>query len=111
MLEKLNQLAEQAATNVSRRQCLGRLGRGAAVTVAALSGLLVTSAPVLAGRKIRVCSDPSTVSECSGQPLGSPCGPNGAGRCTSLTGEISRGVYNCNSCKLPGPKKGDRYRR
>ena len=40
MLEKINQLAEHAATNVSRRHFLGRVGRGAMVVAAATGGLL-----------------------------------------------------------------------
>jgi hypothetical protein len=44
MLEKVNQLAEQAATNVSRRQFLGRLGRSAMAVAAASGGLLAVPA-------------------------------------------------------------------
>lgn len=50
MLKKLNQLAEQAATNVSRRQFLGRIGRGAGVAAAACAGLLIQASPARAGR-------------------------------------------------------------
>ena len=48
MFEKFNHFAEVAATNVSRRQALGRLGRLAAGTVAVLVGLLPS--PAEAGR-------------------------------------------------------------
>lgn len=41
MFKKFNRLAEQAATSVSRRQFLGRLGRGAAAAAAVMGGLLV----------------------------------------------------------------------
>jgi hypothetical protein len=44
MLEKISQLAEQAATNVSRRQMLGRFGRAAAAAAAMLAGLLPSQA-------------------------------------------------------------------
>ena len=40
MLEKFNQIAEQAATNVSRRHFLGRAGQAAMVLAGALGGLL-----------------------------------------------------------------------
>jgi hypothetical protein len=41
MLKKFNQLAEQAATSVSRRQFFGRFGRGAVAVAAAMGGMLV----------------------------------------------------------------------
>ena len=111
MFEKVSQVTEQAATSVSRRQFLDRVGRGAAAAALALGGLLVTSGPALAGKKTRVCADPSTYGPCSGKPLGSPCGVNGEGRCASNIDEISPGVYNCNYCRMKGggkPPKGSR---
>jgi hypothetical protein len=51
MIEKLSQLAEQAATNVSRRQFLGRVGRGAMIAAAAAGGLLAFPAAATAGRR------------------------------------------------------------
>jgi hypothetical protein len=50
MLEKFNHLAEQAATNVSRRQFLGRFGRGALTVAAAAGGLLAFPGHASAGR-------------------------------------------------------------
>ena len=50
MLKKLNSLAQQTATNVSRRQFLGRLGKGSAVAVMAAVGFLATSGTAQAGR-------------------------------------------------------------
>jgi hypothetical protein len=44
MLEKITQLAEQAATSASRRQMLGRFGRAAAAAAAMLAGLLPSQA-------------------------------------------------------------------
>ena len=41
MFEKLKQAAERAATGVSRRQFLGRIGRAAAVTTAAVAGIAI----------------------------------------------------------------------
>lgn len=40
MFEKFNQYAEHAAMNASRREFLGRLGRGALAAAAAAGGLL-----------------------------------------------------------------------
>jgi len=102
MLERVSQLAEQAAANVSRRQFLGRIGKGAGMTAAVLGGLLIHSPPAWAGRKVRMCADPSSYSECSGLPVGSPCSYAGGGKCATSGKEISPGVYNCNYCKVPG---------
>ena len=43
MFEKVSQIAEQAATNVSRRRFFGRFGRGAMAVAAGVAGLLVSS--------------------------------------------------------------------
>ena len=102
MLEKVSQFAEQAATNVSRRQFLGRLGKGAGITAAALGGMLIHSTPAWAGRKVRMCADPSSYSECSGLPVGSPCSFAGGGKCATNGKEISPGVYDCSYCKVSG---------
>jgi len=51
MLEKFNQLAEHAATNVSRRQFLGRFGRGATAAALAAGGLLVFARDASAARR------------------------------------------------------------
>jgi len=52
MLEKLNQIAERAATGVSRREFLGRLGRGAAGAAGALGGWLMLPRTAQAGRRL-----------------------------------------------------------
>ena len=112
MLEKVSQIAEQAATNVSRRGFLGRLGRGAAATAAALGGLLALPAATRAGRGGRICADPSTVPQCSGLPVGSPCvAPGGVeGKCSAK--KKVAGVYDCNVCRVPGtPPRGPRRRQ
>ncbi len=43
MFEKVSQIAEQAATNVSRRRFFGRFGRGAMAVAAGVAGLLANS--------------------------------------------------------------------
>ena len=80
MFEKLNQIAEQAATNASRRQFLGRIGRGAMAAAAVVSGLLVF--PDDAEAATKVCG-PGSYFSCAGRPLGSQCGtPSRPGRCS-----------------------------
>jgi hypothetical protein len=57
MFEKIGQLAETAATNVSlsRRGFLGQLGRGALVIAGAMGGLLSVIAPVQARGGRQTC--------------------------------------------------------
>jgi hypothetical protein len=71
LFEKFNLVAEQAATSASRRQFLGRLGRGALVAAAVVGGFLAFGAEAQAGK--RVCSTDS-VWNCAGRPVGSQCG-------------------------------------
>jgi hypothetical protein len=59
MLEKVSQLAECAATNVSRRQFLGRFGHGAMVVAAAAGGMLTCPSAAEAARG-RCCCNFST---------------------------------------------------
>ena len=49
MFEKFNQIAEQSATSASRRQFLGRLGKGALAAAAAVGGLLALPGAAEAG--------------------------------------------------------------
>jgi len=51
MLERVNQLAEKAATNVSRRRFLARLGQGAAIASAFLGSMVLTGRSASAGKK------------------------------------------------------------
>ena len=73
MFGKLSQAAEQLATNVSRRQFLGRLGGGALALATALGGLLALPA-VAHGKRPppAVCSATSEWA-CIGMPVGSIC--------------------------------------
>jgi hypothetical protein len=70
MFEKVNQIAEQMATNESRRQFLGRLGRGALFTAGIVGGFLAFGSEAEAGRR-RCTTD-------TGCPRGYICE---AGRC------------------------------
>jgi hypothetical protein len=51
MLDKFSQLAEQAATNVSRRQFLERFGRSALAVAAAAGAVLALPVRAQAGRR------------------------------------------------------------
>ena len=108
MLDKFNQLAEQAATSVSRRQFLGRFGRGAGAAAAACAGLLACASPAWAAKRIKVCHELSTLVACRGEVYGSRS-------CTAIRGEVGRCwgpkisafVYNCNICKGMKEKCGE----
>ncbi|MEX2308601.1 MAG: twin-arginine translocation signal domain-containing protein [Pirellulales bacterium] len=79
MFEKVNQMAEQMATSVSRRQFLGRLGRGALVAAGVVGGFLAFGSEAQAGK--RVCGADS-VAYCAGRVVGAPCGsPRRPGHC------------------------------
>ena len=96
MFDRINQIAEQAATNVSRRQFLGRLGRGALGVATAVAGLLaISSAGQGASPWGRTCGFES-VFECQGRATGDAC-ENGAGRCRRI-----RGTANSCYCWVKG---------
>jgi hypothetical protein len=72
MFEKIHQLAEQAATGVSRRHFLASVGRHAAVTALAAAGLFVPLHGASAARK-------GCPKGC--HPCKAGCCRNGGGRC------------------------------
>jgi hypothetical protein len=84
MFEKVSQLAEQAATNVSRRQFLGRFGRGAMAAAAAAGGLLALPAIATAARRGERCSPTNSTFLCTNNVVGGACGSNG--KCTVIKG-------------------------
>jgi hypothetical protein len=99
MLNRLSQLAEHAATSASRRQFLGRLGRGALAAAAASGGLLALPAIANAGRRQRICGTNSG-SWCLNHSVGDPC-MNG-GKCT-----VIKGTTDTCYCRDPGnPGRG-----
>jgi hypothetical protein len=71
MLERFNHLAQAAATGVSRREFLGRVGRGAMVAASAAGGLLAVARDASAAR----CP-----------PGYHPCRRNGVNTCCSNRG-------------------------
>ena len=89
MFEKLNQLAEHTATNASRRQFLGRVGRAAAVAAGVLGGLLLVPRDVRArGRS------------------GGPQGPNKCIRCSYICPDLSEIHSERPSNGCPGTVDG-----
>jgi len=88
MFEKISQIAEHAATNVSRRQFFGSLGRAAMVLAAAAGGLLAMPGAADA-RPDHICSGFSGI--CAGLSAGSGCvDRDGPGRCRRI-----RATNNC----------------
>jgi len=69
MLETIQHLAERTATNVSRRNFLGVLGRGAAASAMFAAVVLTTGSDVHAAA---VCGADSTPI-CRGRDVGSRC--------------------------------------
>jgi hypothetical protein len=70
MLEKMSRVAERVATSASRRQFLGRLGRGAMGVAAAVAGLLAI--PSTADAAPRACGAGSA-GYCLGKKQGDRC--------------------------------------
>jgi hypothetical protein len=75
MFEKIGQVAEQAATSVSRRQFLGRFGQSALAVAAAVGGLLAL--PEVAHAAHRPKCGRKSVPACVGKRVGDRCGGGG----------------------------------
>src|SRR5262245_34212871 len=95
MFDKLNQLAEQAAMSVSRRQFLGRFGRAAALAAAA-GALLAQQA--FAARPIKRCDSYFSDGACMNQYVGAFCGYRS--KCVAIA-DLGEGLYAC-SCQSKG---------
>jgi hypothetical protein len=85
MFEKLTKIAEHTATNASRRQFLGRLGRAAAAAAGVLGGLL------LAPRDIR-----------AGGRSGGPHGPNKCINCSYICPDLTEIHFSRSAGGCPG---------
>jgi hypothetical protein len=103
MLERVSQIAEQAATHASRREFLGRLGQGALIMAAAIGGVLAMPGDAVAGRgQARCC-----YYRCGGRggtygyymchADGSACAPNLPSRRCALRSQSF--VSNCDRCR------------
>jgi hypothetical protein len=55
MFERVSRIAQQAATNASRREFLGRFGRSAMAAAATFGGILVFADEAHAGRQTVAC--------------------------------------------------------
>src|SRR5262245_31622784 len=97
MFDKLSQMAEQAATSVSRREVLGRFGRAAALAAAA-GALLAQSA--FAARPISRCDSYYSDGSCANQNVGAFCGYRS--KCVA-TADLGGGLYAC-SCQSKGSR-------
>ena len=93
MFERIGQVAEQMATNVSRRQFLGRFGQGALTLAAAVAGLVALPRIALGGKPI--CG-PGSAPGCVGEPEGFGCF---GGNC-----KRSPGSSDC-ACWTPRPPR------
>ena len=127
MFEKVSKAAEQVAASASRREFLGRLGRGAVIAAGTVAGYLAFGSEAQAGRRCctsdadcrqgrlceagrcvkgvrppQVCGPDSLAGQCRNRPVGSVCGsPSRPGRCV--------GPPNC-TCQAvrgrSGPRRG-----
>lgn len=96
MLEKFGRAAEHMALGLSRRQALGRLGRGALGIAGALAGLSLLGGQAQA--KGNICS-PNSPNGCANQPVGTPC-LYSPGKCWSYPKQYdAAGQLICNVCK------------
>ena len=102
MFEKVNQMAEQMAINVSRRQFLGQVGRGA-MTVATVVGGLVALPAVANGRRPppAACSTDSD-NYCRGLVEGAYCQ-------IGTTAGVCVGAPAC-TCRVNDPRRPPRRR-
>jgi hypothetical protein len=93
MFEQLRQLAEQTATRASRRQFLGRVGRGALAAAKAMGGLLAVRADAHSAT-VRMCEAGSDL-VCKGRAPGSTCR---RGRRTGICVPVAQGQNGAPSC-------------
>ena len=101
MFKKVNQLAEQAATNISRRHFLGRFGRAATTAAAAVGAIAAFPGLAFGGRKPEVFCGPSSQQACLGKSVGDRCGSRG--KCAQY-----KGSENCYCSKEGGGGGGGR---
>jgi hypothetical protein len=99
MFEKVSQVAERVATSASRRQFLGRVGRGAMAVAAAVGGLLALSSDANAAGHRRAC-DASSHLYCRGLVEGAYCQ-------IGTTGGTCVGAPACY-CRPSRPRGGGR---
>src|SRR5262245_49402192 len=102
MFEQFNRAAERAATCLSRRQAVGRIGQLALGAASIVAGISLTAQNALAGSNI--CS-PESPNGCANQPVGSPCATS-PGKCASEPKQHdAAGRLICNVCRIHGLPK------
>lgn len=99
MFDKVSQLAEQAATIASRRQFLGRFGRGA-MSMAAVAGGLLALPTIAQGGSLAAACGPSSWLACVGKKPGDRCN-------VSRHVGVCIGPPNC-ACRFTRPPRGGR---
>jgi hypothetical protein len=102
MFEKVGEMAEQVATQVSRREFLGRLAGTAMTAAAVLAGILAFSGGAAAKKPGPQYCDPAfSIPECAGALEGMMCGGGGyGGYCDGAP------ACGCNVGKPRGPRRG-----
>jgi hypothetical protein len=128
MFEKLGEIAERSATRASRRQFLGRVGRGALFAAGALGGFLAFGSEAKAGRRRRKrgCTSDANCprghicigGRCIKGVRGQACGVGSDNYCTGLvegagcqigtTSGICVGSPACRCVPTGGPRSGRR---
>jgi hypothetical protein len=75
MFEKVGAKAGQVVTSVSRRELLGRFGRGALAVAVAVGGILALPSIAMGDRPVPGYCDPLlSIPECAGAIEGTACG-------------------------------------
>src|SRR5262245_35962390 len=101
MFEKFSQFAEQAATNVSRRQFLGGLGRTALAVAAAAGALLVLPSDANAIPQGTLCSPTCSSIYCANNLIGGQCR---TGKCVAARGSFDSLGRPCCGCRYRDAK-------
>ncbi len=100
MFEKVSHAAEQIAVSASRREFLGKVGRGALATTAALGGVLALPAISAAGRKPPTACPAGSGASCSGLNVGDACFEEYTGVC-----KASRRNGGACYCDIRAPRR------
>jgi hypothetical protein len=111
MFDRVSQVAEALATDMSRRRFLGSFGRWAGATALAMAGVLTTAGSARAANQNTCCryglitlgGDQCKCTACV--PLGTSC-PSVPSSCPSFSQLLpsSSTVRGCGDCKCPNGK-------
>jgi hypothetical protein len=101
MFDRIADLAERVATQVSRRHFLGSLGRWAGATALAMAGAFATVGVAWADGGKTCCEYGDLTGNCYCKacvPLGTPCPPS---PCNAGISFAPQTVGNCGDCQCP----------